>query len=219
MTTSSSNLADNLAIEPTDHATWANRPARMGEDDPRYDLSQSDDSPDTSRLSSDPAYLSGSALDAYIAGSLATAYSLSEHLSPFKLRVDVKDAVVTLGGVVEDKVLRNLAIVIAHDLCLVRDVKSEIAVGPPAPRSILDEDFFLRRFNDATLTARVKTRLLWNGPTRGCAINVSAINDVVTLSGAVASEQVRELAGRVALDVKGVLRIENTLQVDGMQPA
>jgi osmotically-inducible protein OsmY len=195
----------NLAVSTQRHTAWAERPARMnGNGIP----------------ASDPAYLSGNALDAYIAGCLTTAYALSEHLSPFKLRVDVKDAVVTLSGAVDDKVLRNLAIVIAHDLEQVRDVRSEITIEAPAPhRSALEENIFSRRFNDATLTARVKTRLLWNGPTHGSAIHVSASNDVVTLTGSVQSNEVREMAEQIALDVKGVLRIENNLQVAaGAQP-
>lgn len=130
--------------------------------------------------------------------------------------MDVKDAVVTLGGVVDDKVLRNLAIVIAHDLDAVRDVKSEISIEAPAPhRSALDDNQFSRRFNDATLMARVKTRLLWNSSTHGSPIDVSASNGVVCLSGTVASAEIRDLAEQLALDVKDVLHVESKLRVAG----
>lgn len=73
-----------------------------------------------------------SVLDAYIAGRLVTAYALSEQLSRFRLRVQVRDAIVSLSGTVEEEVQRDLARQIARDLDDVREVRCEIRVeGPP----------------------------------------------------------------------------------------
>lgn len=159
------------------------------------------------------AAFDGPARDAYLAGRLATAYALCEQLAPFRLGVDVSAGVVTLSGVVDDKVLRELAVAIARDLEEVREVRNEIAVDTGAPHRNGEDDGFARRFDNANHCARVKTRLRWNGATHNACIDVSADNGTVTLSGAVASEQVRELAAELAADVRGTLEVDNRLEV------
>jgi len=42
---------------------------------------------------------------------------------------------------------------------------------------------FLRKVEDANLTAKVKSQLLWNSNTGGLAINVDTLDGVVSLSG------------------------------------
>jgi len=142
-----------------------------------------------------------SARDAYIAGRLVTAYALSEQLAVFGLRVDVHDAVVTVSGTVDDRVQRDLAEAIARDIDEVRDVRCEISVEAPAPRLDGASGRFARRFNDASLTARVRTRLLWNGETHGQDIQVAARDGLVTF----------DLAAQLVADVPGVCGVENQL--------
>lgn len=154
----------------------------------------------------------GAARDAYVAGRLVTAYALCEQLAPFALRVDVKDGRVTLSGVVDDKVLKTLALEIAQDLDGVREVRSEIAVETGAPHRN-GHDPFAQRFDNAQLCARVKTALLWNGATHNAGIDVSADNGTVTLSGTVPNPQVRELAAKLAREVRGAVQVDNRLQV------
>jgi hyperosmotically inducible protein len=158
-----------------------------------------------------PQLHDGAARDAYLAGRLATAYALSEQLAPFRLRVDVTGGVVTLSGVVDDKVLRDLAIQIAEDLDAVSEVHSEIAVEAGAPHR--DGDGFAHRFDNANLCARVRTRLAWNGATHNADIAVSADNGTITLSGTVASKEVRSLAEQLAADVRGTVHVDNRLLV------
>jgi osmotically-inducible protein OsmY len=155
----------------------------------------------------------GATRDAYIAGRLVTAYALCEQLAPFCLQVDVKDGVVLLSGVVDDKVLRELATDIAEDVDGVREVRSEIAVETGAPHRDPRQDGFAQRFENANLCARVKTRLLWNGTTHGAGIEVSAENGTVTLSGTVETGHVRQIAGQLASEVRGCVHVENRLEV------
>jgi len=76
-----------------------------------------------------------------------------------------------------------------------------------------DPDGFALHFENANLTARVKTRLLWNGATHNAGIDVTAENGTVTLSGVVASNQIRELAAQLASEVRGCVAVDNRLQL------
>jgi len=160
-----------------------------------------------------PLPADGAARDAYIAGRLVTAYALCEQLAPFALNVDVEDGVVTLSGVVDDKVLRELAVEIAQDLDGVREVRDQVAVEIGATHQTGRGDPWARRFDNAQLAAGVKTRLLWNGATHNAGIEVSAESGTVTLTGTVANEQVRELAGQLASQVRCAVHVDNRLQV------
>ena len=155
----------------------------------------------------------GATRDAYVAGRLVTAYAFCEQLAPFRLQVEVKDGVVTLSGVVDDKVLRDLALEIAQDLDGVREVRSEVAVEIGAARQIGPGDAFARSVDNAQLVARVRTRLVWNGTTHAAGIEVQADSGTVTLTGTVANQQIRELAGQLAADVRGAVHVDNRLQL------
>ncbi len=161
-----------------------------------------------------PALGEGVALDAYIAGRLVTAYALSEDLSPYRLHVDVEDGVATVSGALPDRSLRELAAAIARELPEIAELRCEIAVESPAPqRQELGGDGFSRAFRDATLAARVKSRLLWNGATHDAAIDVHAREQNVTLCGIVSAPEQRRLAEQIALEVQGVRRVENRLRL------
>lgn len=157
----------------------------------------------------------GEALDAYISGRLITAYGLSEHLSPFEISVAVKDAKVVLSGAVETKVQRDLALEIARGIEQARTVDSKIRVDLHARRneSAVAQEGFTRNFSDAGITARVKTRLLWNGSTSGLSVDVETDYHAVTLSGTVHSAAESALAELIALNTQGVTRVENRLQI------
>ncbi len=156
----------------------------------------------------------GDALDAYIAGRLITAYVLSEHLSPFAVGVNVRNGVIRLSGTVENNVQRDLAIEIARGVPQASDVNSEIQVQARTPRKEPGaQESFAQNFSDAGVTARVKSRLLWNGSTSGLAINVDTERHIVTLSGTVQSGAESALAEQIALNTKGVEDVENNLSV------
>jgi osmotically-inducible protein OsmY len=153
----------------------------------------------------------GRAKDAFVAGRLVTAYALNEQLADCDLRVEVQDGAVTVTGIVDDRVLRDLAADIARQIEGVDEVRCEIAVGPPSPGQRC-HDAFARRVRDASLAAQVKSRLLWNGDTHGERIDVSCRDGVITLSGAVTKAGARDCAERLAAEVRHVLAVENRLQ-------
>jgi len=67
--------------------------------------------------------------------------------------------------------------------------------------------------DDATIKAEVKAKLTADRFSNIVNVEVNVTNGVVTLAGQVPNEQVRLDAEREALTVKGVVRINNNLQV------
>ncbi len=70
-----------------------------------------------------------------------------------------------------------------------------------------------RMLGEARLTASTKTALSLNRHLKETKIEVSVADNVVALSGAVGTEIQKELAGEVALSIKGVKKIRNDLVV------
>jgi len=70
-----------------------------------------------------------------------------------------------------------------------------------------------QKINDATTTARVKSRLIINENTDGLRINVDTRNSEVTLNGTVKSETEKSHAEDIARSTNGVRSVQNQLKV------
>lgn len=150
-------------------------------------------------------------------GSVWTAFALNQHLSPFSIDVEIENGVAVLTGEVESQVDRDLAEQVALGVEGVTEVDNQLKVeGEEADRSAGDnkDGTFSERFNDATTTATVKSKLLWNRNTEGLDINVTTKNGVVTLEGNADSSAASELAERLARNTEGVRQVDNKLNVN-----
>lgn len=150
-------------------------------------------------------------------GSVWTAFALNRHLSPFSIDVEIDNGVAVLTGEVESEVDRDLAEQVALGVEGIREVDNQLKVeGETADRSTADDSgaAFSTRFNDATTTATVKSKLLWNRNTEGLDINVGTRNGVVTLQGNTDSAESKELAERLARNTEGVRQVDNQLEVN-----
>lgn len=147
-------------------------------------------------------------------GSVWTAFALNRHLSPFAIDVDIEHGVATLTGEVESDVERDLAEQVALGVEGVTEVDNRLQVsGEEVQRQADSERSFSARINDATTTATVKSKLLWNRNTEGLDIKVSTRNGVVTLEGQAQSDAASELAERLARNTEGVSQVDNQLKV------
>ncbi len=145
-------------------------------------------------------------------GSIWTAIALNRHLSPFSIDVDVENGVAVLTGKVESDIDRDLAGQLALGTEGVKKVDNRLQVDPATqPRK--QESSLAQQFDDATLTAMVKSKLLWNSNTEGLDIDVDTQNGVVTLKGSARTAEAKELAGHLAQNTEGVERVNNHLSV------
>ncbi len=161
--------------------------------------------------------------DLWQKASLTTTYTLNRQLNPFKIDTEVENGVATLRGTVDSEVERDLAEELALGVDGIRKVNNELVVNPDAAaasggvEAAAGERSFMSKVEDATLTARIKSQLLWNSNTSGMKIDVDTNSGIVTLTGNVNSEAEAELAGQIASNTRYVKGVENHLKVSGDQ--
>ncbi|WP_223653862.1 BON domain-containing protein [Halopseudomonas nanhaiensis] len=149
-------------------------------------------------------------------GSVWTAIAVNRNLSPFRIDVDVSGDTAILTGTVDSEVDRELAEQVAREVDGINQVDNRLEVDQQSGRGDERDRGLGGRVDDATLTATIKSKLLWNRRTQGLDIKVRSENGVVTLSGQVDSEETRELAGRIAEDTDQAREIRNQLNVSDM---
>ena len=159
--------------------------------------------------------------DARKEGRILSAYALNRNLSVFRLTADVHGNHASLGGTVDSSAEKELAEEIAKGVNGIQHVDSSIAVDPHWKNTAAagtDRDF-ADVVSDATVTAKVKSRLLWNDATDGLDINVDTNRGHVTLKGTADSKESKTLAGRLAAATDGVRTVDNRLAVGGPDKA
>ena len=153
--------------------------------------------------------------DARREAQIWTAYAVNPHLKAHELKVEVRAGTATLRGKVDSGAARDLAEQIALGVDGVKKVDNEIAVDSSyePPHRDGNNRTFSDKVEDATITASVKSKLLWNTRTDGLDIGVDTVAGKVTLSGAASSAEEKDLAGRLARNTNGVVAVDNRIAV------
>ena len=167
----------------------------------------------------DSSTFEGATKDAWITGKVEAAFTLNRHLNPFAIDTDVTNGVVHLSGVVKDDIDRDLAEEVAKGVDGVMKVENDLEIDADKATAATNGKSAQQRdfgswVDDATTTAVVKTRLLANANTKGLQIDVDTEDDVVTISGRVATAAESELAEEIAKNVGDVEEVRNLLVVD-----
>lgn len=148
-----------------------------------------------------------------------TAYELSPYLRANDLKVSVDNGTATLTGSVAEEVNKDLANDIAQGVKGITTVNNQIVVDadylPPKPGT---ERGFGDAIEDASITAAVKSKLVWSKSTDGMTTNVDTKFGRVTLRGTAQSSAERDLAGRLARNTQGVIAVDNQIKVNAMKP-
>lgn len=146
-------------------------------------------------------------------GSIWTAFALNRHLSPFKIDVHVDQGTAVLKGKVENQVDRELAERIALDTQGIQKVDNQLEIDANVAAEPGTKANMAQRFEDATLTATVKSKLLWNSVTEALNIDVDSAAGVVTLKGRATSPEGKDLAGSLASNTDGVTSVNNLISI------
>ena len=146
-------------------------------------------------------------------GSIWTAFALNRHLSPFNISVKVEQGTALLKGKVENQVDKDLATQIASDAQGINKVDNQLEIDPDVAAEPGTKPNLAQRFDDATLTATIKSKLLWNSVTEGLNIDVAAAKGVVTLKGQAKDADAKQLAGSLASNTDGVTEVNNLISL------
>lgn len=153
--------------------------------------------------------------DAQREGRIYASYALNRHLNPFEFKVTVNGNKAILNGTVEDAIDKDLAEQIALGVSGIQSVDNQIKVDSkvqPKARPA-GERGFGTVVEDATITASVKSKLLWNEHTDGLDIHVSTRDGLVTLTGNADTAASKDLAAYLANNTEGVRDVDNKLVV------
>ncbi|MEJ2690943.1 MAG: BON domain-containing protein [Deltaproteobacteria bacterium] len=151
--------------------------------------------------------------DTWLKAKLLTTYTLNKYLNPFDIHVEVNNGVVTLSGKVDSGVEKDLAVEIAKGTAGVKEVHDELVIQSDAKTPPKEKTDFSQMVKDATITAMVKSRLLWNRNIEALHIDVDTNRGVVVLSGRIESAIKRDLAVQIAKNTSGVKKVVDKLQV------
>ncbi|WP_375054910.1 BON domain-containing protein [Zobellella sp. DQSA1] len=155
--------------------------------------------------------------DVRLETQILTTYTLSPYLRANDLQVAVQDGEATLTGMVDESVNKELAEEIALGVEGITSVKNDIEVKadyvPPTPTGERGYGYG-ELVDDASITAAVKSKLLWSKHADGLATEVATERGKVTLKGSAGSAEAKEFAGRQAASTRGVLGVDNQLRID-----
>jgi len=158
--------------------------------------------------------MAGSANDARLETRISTTYALNPHLQSGDITVSVHDGKATLTGTVPEDINRELAGQFARNVEGVTEVDNQLVIDPDYARpEAAEAPSFSDRMTDATITAAVKSKLMWTRHAEGLATEVSTASGNVTLEGTAESQAAKELAERLATTTPGVVSVDNRLEV------
>lgn len=147
--------------------------------------------------------------DAAISGTIKTKLIDNESLDADAINVDTAGGVVTLTGMVPSTDAKALATKVAAEVSGVVSVDNRLTIG--------DEPSLMQKaagtVDDVAITAKVKAKLIGEDSLSAAGINVDTADNIVTLSGSVASAHDKDLAEDIASKVPGVESVDNRLQV------
>jgi hyperosmotically inducible protein len=147
------------------------------------------------------ALFASSATDRKIETAAEASYNYRTVLEN-NVKVKVKDGIVTLTGVVQDKDDRALAVDTVENLPGVTAVRNEITIKSDYPER-----------SDKWMALKIRSRLLVKSNVSVATTTVAVDDGVVTLTGTAENIAQKELTAIYAKDIEGVKSVRNELLV------
>ncbi len=148
--------------------------------------------------------------DAWITLKVKTALTFRKNVSAGSTEVNTSNGVVTLTGKADSSAQKELTGEYAKDVEGVTEVRNELVVANPAPAAHRN---FADKVDDVSITAQVKTTLLFHKSTHVLATKIVTKDGIVTLHGEAKNAAERDLAAKYAEDIKGVKQVNNRMTV------
>lgn len=145
--------------------------------------------------------------DGWISMKVKTALAFHKNVSATATDVRTQNGVVTLSGSADSQAKKELTGEYAKDVEGVTEVRNELIVADAKPAT----ETVGARVDDASITAQIKTTLLFRKSTHALATLVATRDGVVTLHGEAETAAERDLVTKIAEDIKGVKHVNNLM--------
>jgi osmotically-inducible protein OsmY len=157
--------------------------------------------------------------DAWLVAKVKATFLFHRNLSATETEVVVDNGSVTLRGKATSPAQKDLSTEYAKDVEGVKAVKNEMTVaaaaGEPATKTAGQKiDTMGEAIDDASVTALVKTTLLYHHSTSALNTTVKTQDGMVTLDGKAKNAAEKELASKLVSDVRGVKSVTNNMTVE-----
>jgi hyperosmotically inducible protein len=154
--------------------------------------------------------------DATTTSRVRTALLLSKNVSPFDIKVDTSQAVVTLDGQVPSEQIKTVAGAITLDTSGVKEVRNNLSINPSTARNPETEGLSAR-VADLEIKTLVGEGLSQNADLAEKHISTDVKNRMVILSGAVDTGAQKNQAEHIAWQVTGVQGVTDNLSAANAQ--
>lgn len=156
--------------------------------------------------------------DAWLMTKVKSTLLFHRNVNATGTEVSAKDGNVTLRGEAASAAQKDLTTEYAKDVDGVKSVKNEMTVltaaAKPGKKTIGEKvDSIGEAIDDASITALVKTTLLYHRSTSALKTTVETKDGVVKLGGKAKNAAEKDLATKIVSDVHGVKKVVNNMTV------
>jgi len=149
--------------------------------------------------------------DAWLRDKVKVTLLFHRSVSAGTTEVDVKDGIVTLRGDAVSQAQKDLTTEYARDVEGVKEVNNDMTVTKVSKKTDRTAG---QKIDDASITAQVKMTLLSHRSTSALNTKVRTKRGVVTLHGKASNVAEKDLATKLANDVKGVKGVRNRMTIE-----
>lgn len=143
--------------------------------------------------------------DSVIAATIKAGLLDNRNTSGTRINVDSYQGVVQLSGFARSEGEKTTATKVAESVTGVKQVVNSVVVAPATSMGT--------KLDDSLVTGKVKAALMDAADVKSLQINVETHDGVTQLAGFVASEAMKDKAGRITAGIDGVKRVDNVLVV------
>jgi hyperosmotically inducible protein len=155
-------------------------------------------------------FVKDSTQDATTTSSVRTALLLSKHVSPYEIKVETTQGVVTLNGQVPSEQIKAVAGAIVQDTSGVKELHNNLVINPSTTRNSETEGLG-ERVADLEIKTMVSEGLSQNDALVDQHIGTDVSKRTVTLSGTVQTAAQKYSAEQTAWQVSGVQGVTDNL--------
>ncbi|WP_373467336.1 BON domain-containing protein [Geothrix sp. 21YS21S-4] len=151
--------------------------------------------------------------DAWITAKVKSALLFHKNVSATGTTVETQDGVVTLRGEADSAAQRELTAQYAKDVKGVRSVSNQMTIGKNGSPKLKSGSTVGEKIDDASITAQVKSALLFHQSTSAVNTKVTTNKGTVTLQGEAKNAAEKDLVTKIVEDIHGVKRVDNKMRV------